>query len=355
MTTPAMQAVVMQDFGGPEVLVLGEVERPEPGPGEVRVKVEAVVINNTRDVLTRSGRHPFSRSVTPPHILGGEHAGIVDAAGEGVDPALVGERVAIAAVHGCGRCEWCVHKEDHACAQPVLIGVHRQGAYAEFAIAPVESALRIPSDLSSLDAAILATTGPVGLAQVEAAAIGEGDVLIVPGAAGALGSMVAELAARRGVIVVGLTRDVDRAGAMPLSVKTLVNVSAGDFEERLREACGPTGAHAVIDNVCVSPVWDACLAVLRTRGRVVISGAMGTAPVTIDPRRLYFSNQSILGVRTGNQATVERFWAEVIDGFRMHDGLVTTFALAEAAEAHRRVEAGDKAGHYALVTDGGLS
>lgn len=347
----SIRAVVMTDFGAPEVLEMLEVPRPEPGPGEVRVNVHAVVVNNTRDVLTRGGQHAFSRFVTPPHILGGEHAGEVDAVGEGVDPGLVGDRVAVSATLPCGHCEFCSAGEDEMCVSIGLIGVHRTGAYAEYAIAPAENLMAMPDDLSPSDGAVLITTGPVGLAQLNAAVVGEGDALIIPGVAGALGSMIAALAARRGVRVIGLARNPSRAQAMSLPVQAILDAGADDLEDQLREACGDSGAHAIIDNVCVPPIWDASLAVLRTGGRVVVSGQMGNSMLSFAPRRFYLSNHSILGVRTANRATEIQFWAEVSEGFRLPEGLVGTFPLAGAAEVHRLIETGGKAGHFALLTD----
>jgi D-arabinose 1-dehydrogenase-like Zn-dependent alcohol dehydrogenase len=350
-----MQAVVMSDFGSAEVLQWRQLGRPEPGPGEVRIKVEAVVVNTARDVLTRAGAHVFSRFVTPPHILGGEHAGEVDAVGAGVDPGLIGDRVAASATLPCGECEFCLAGRDEACVATGLIGVHRAGAYADYAIAPAANLAAVPDDLSCADAAVLMTTGPVGLAQVRAADVGPGEVLVVPGVSGALGSMAAALAARRGARVVGLARDLARASTMPLAVDTILDAGADDLEDRLREACGPSGAHAVIDNVCVPPIWDACLGVLGVGGRVVISGQMGDGRVELYPRRFYLSNHSILGVRTGNKAMESAFWREVTAGFRLPEGLVSTFPLASAADVHRLVEAGGKVGHYVLIAGDSLS
>jgi D-arabinose 1-dehydrogenase-like Zn-dependent alcohol dehydrogenase len=350
VATSTMQAVVMREFGGPEVLELTELPIPQPGPGEVRTRVEAVVVNNTRDVGTRSGSGPFSRFVSPPHVLGGEHAGTIDAVGAGVDPGLVGKRVVANATVPCGSCEFCATGEDQACVSIGLIGIHQQGAYAEFAIAPAANLHLLPDGLSAVDAVVLLTTGGVGLAQVQASGVGAGDVLVVPGVAGALGSMVAELAARKGVRVVGLARDTAHAQAMPLAADAIVDALADDLADQLRSACGPGGAHAIIDNVCVPAIWEACVSVLRPRGRVVISGVIGAGDITINTRRLYLSNQSIIGVRTGNTATLNGFWSEVEDGFRLPAEMITTFALTSVEDVHRQVEAGVKLGHYALET-----
>lgn len=350
-----MPAVLMRDFGAPDVLAVEHVRRPQAAPGEVRIKVEAVVVNNTRDVATRTGRHPFSRSVTLPHILGGEHAGEVDAVGDGVEPSWIGRRVAVAAAIPCGRCAFCRAGHDEACVQSEAIGIHRSGAYAAYTTVPITNVLPIPEGMSSVDAAVLLTTGPVGLAQLSTAELGAGDVLIVPGVAGALGSMVAALAVHRGARVVGIERDLTQATTLQLPVDAVLDSAADDLEQQLRDACGDSGAHAVIDNLGLPHIWSACSAVLAPRGRIVISGAVGDGTVVVDVRQLYIKNQSIIGMRTGNRQAVKDFWRDVSDGFRLPEGLVQTFPLADAADVHRLVEAGSKVGHYALLTGQSLS
>jgi L-gulonate 5-dehydrogenase len=351
MTSPdaTMEAVVMEEFGGPEVLAVTRVAVPEPAPGEVRVRVRAVTVNATRDVLTRSGAGAFSRFVEPPHILGAEHAGVVDAVGAGVDPELVGRRVAVHSAHYCGTCAACAEGAQSACAQLRLLGVHRQGSYAEYAVAAAEGVYELPEGLPFAEASALLTSGPVAHAQVRAAAVRAGATLVVSGVSGALGSMVALLAAARGVRVIGLARDVARAQALPLGAEAILDAGAGDLEERLREACGPAGAAAVIDNICRPPGWDACLAVLQPRGRVVISGTVGPGRVEIDTRRLYVNNQSLIGVRSCDVVDQDAFWAMVRSGFRLPPALVETFPLSAAAEAHRAVEDGRKRGSFVLV------
>lgn len=343
-----MHAVVMQQFGGPDVLRETQVPLPTAGPGEVRVKVEAVIVNTMRDVITRTGSGAFSRFVTLPHVLGGEHAGTVDAVGPGVDPELVGKRVAVSAACFCGECDSCSVGAQEDCSSFGLIGVHRQGAYSEFAVAPAANALEMPDDLTAAEGAALLTTGPVGLAQLNAAEVRPGETLVVTGVSGALGSMVAALAKGRGIRVVGLTRDVARARQMPLAVDALIDTLGEDLGQRLREACG-AGADAVIDNVSAEVSWAACLEVLKSRGRVVVSGALGAGQVSLDLRRLYLCNQSIVGIRTGNRAAQQAFWQCVVEGFRLPDRLLRTFVLHEAAEVHREVETQAKHGSYVLV------
>jgi D-arabinose 1-dehydrogenase-like Zn-dependent alcohol dehydrogenase len=342
-----MRAIVMTEFGAPDVLTASRVPRPEPAADEVRIRVAAVAVRTTLDVLTRSGGGAFSRVVTPPHILGGEHAGWVDAVGSEVEPELVGRRVAVRAAYSCGHCRWCAAGQEQACQDHKLIGVHRQGSYAEYTVVPRSTLFDVPDDMSFVDAAVLLATGPIAFAQLRAASLGAGDVLIVPGITGAMGSTVAALAASRGARVVGLARHAGLAESFAASA--IVDVTAGDLEARLREACGADGATAVIDNICTEPGWDACLAVLAPLGRVVISGTFGSGQAGINTRRLYLNNQSVIGVRTSNAADERAFWEQASHGFRLPSGLVQTAPLADAAEIHRQMENGPKNGHYALT------
>ena len=142
-----MRAVLMRSFGGPEVLAVEEVEVPEPGPDEVLVRVGAVEVSRTRDVATRSGRHPFSREVTLPHVLGGDFAGQVERVGPRVDASLVGRRVAVMNGVFCGRCTACDNGLQHECVNLNMIGIHRWGSYAEFARVPAANLYEIPDDV----------------------------------------------------------------------------------------------------------------------------------------------------------------------------------------------------------------
>lgn len=148
-----MDAVVMHRFGPPDVLVLQDVPTPTPGPGEALVRVGVVEVSRTRDVGTRSGQHPFSRSVTLPHVLGGDCAGVVESVGPHADPGLVGRRVAVMNTHTCGRCPACRAGCEYECADLEMIGIHRWGSYAQFVTVPVGNLHALPDDITLSEAA----------------------------------------------------------------------------------------------------------------------------------------------------------------------------------------------------------
>ncbi|MGV1050321.1 MAG: alcohol dehydrogenase catalytic domain-containing protein, partial [Solirubrobacterales bacterium] len=201
-----MRAVLMREFGAEGVLRLEEVEPPRPGPGEVLVRVAAVEVSRTRDIATRTGKHPFSRAVTLPHVLGGDFAGVVEEAGEGVDRGLLGRRVACSATQTCGECEACESGHEERCAELSLLGVHRRGSYAELAVVAAAIVHPIPDDLPMAEAAAMAADGPIALTQLDVAGAGEGSGLLVTGVTGALGSTLAALGGRLGAAVLGLSR-----------------------------------------------------------------------------------------------------------------------------------------------------
>ena len=342
-----MRAIVMEDFGGPEVLRWTETPDPHPEAGEVRVKVAAVEVSATRDAGTRSGRHPFSRFVSLPHVLGGDCAGTIDAVGAGVDRALVDRRVAVSNAVPCGRCRFCLDDHDGACESLQLVGVHRPGSYAEQVVVPAANARPIPDDLGFAEAAALAADGAIAFAQLEAGDVGDGTRLLVCGAAGALGSTLVTMAAALGAEVTALSRRspevLERWGA-----STVLRSDAPDLAERLQATTEGHGYDVIVDNIALPELVDAYMPALGIRGRVIMSGAMGAKPIAFAPQPFYVRSQAFIGVRTEDRRTRERFWQQVDAGLRLAPDAVEVLPLADAAGAHRRTEAGDKIGHLLL-------
>lgn len=132
-----MKSVVIEK---PGVLRIAERERPQPGTGEVRVKVVAAGICGS-DVHIFHGNNPFARY---PRVIGHEFSGIIDAVGEGVDPARIGTRVAVDPVVSCGHCYPCSIGKPNVCTTLQVIGVHLDGGFSEYAVAPSRNAYPLP-------------------------------------------------------------------------------------------------------------------------------------------------------------------------------------------------------------------
>ena len=345
-----MRAVVMESFGAEDVLQLADVPDPPADAGEVLVRVGAVAVSRTRDVATRTGRHPFSAQVSLPHVLGGDFAGVVEAVGAGVSPELVGRRVAVANSVGCGHCPACRAGHEEQCPQLQMLGIHRWGSYAELVSTPAASLSMIPDDLPLAQAAAMAATGPIALTQLQAGRVAQGSWLLVTGATGALATMLAVLARHLGAQVIGLSRRPDQVSA---GLGLVAGLDSGDegLADAIRAHAGPAGAGAVMDNVCDGETFTRYLPALSIGARIVVSGAIGVErppvlPVPAQP--FYVRSLSLLGVRTSNREDIDRFWGLVGAGLRLPEELVTRWPLGQAAEAHTQIAHGAATGHTVL-------
>lgn len=346
-----MRAVVIHEFGDAEVLQLEQLPDPEPGPGQALVEVAAVEVSRTRDVATRSGRHPFSRQVTLPHVLGGDFAGTVVGVGPGADPELIGRRVVAANTETCGRCEDCLTGNQPRCTHLTMLGIHRQGSYAGLAVVSTKALREIPEAIPMPVAAALAADGPIAFAQLALGGVGPGTRVLVTGATGALGTTLAALAAELGAEVVGIAR---RPAAIPAALELRARLDATDTElaARLLELGGGEGISVAIDNVADPDAFGRYFDALSNGARVVFSGAIGNPelPVLRVPAApLYLRSLSLLGLRTASPEAADAFWEMVAGGFRLPDGLIEELPLQEAATAHRRIAESSHVGHTVLV------
>jgi len=140
-----MQAIVIHEHGGPDVLQPADIPVPEPASGEALVKVKAVSVNGFLDVSNRMGQVAFAR-YSFPHVLGSEHAGTIAALGPDSESAFrVGDQVVVSNRITCGSCANCRAGREEACLELGVIGVTTPGAYAQYSAVPVETVLRGPA------------------------------------------------------------------------------------------------------------------------------------------------------------------------------------------------------------------
>ncbi len=344
-----MHAVVIHEFGGPEVLTHERVPTPAPGPGEVLMQVAAVSVGRFLDVAARAGHHPYQGYVFP-HTFGAEHAGVVAAVGPDVDAALVGRRAAGFPNVTDGTCEQCLRGYDELCTSLQLLGMHRSGAYAQYVALPARNLHPVPDDITAEQVAGLALAGPLAMNQLRRAGFTAGQWVLVQGGAGALGSITAGLALHLGGRVIATSRSAEKRRALlDLGVDAALDASAEDFVDQVLQLTGGRGADVVIDNLGQREIWVRSQACTATGATIVSSGAFLGHDVPVDLRELYIRGQRIVGVRTGNAASVTALWAEVDRGFRPVMG--TAFQLEDAEQAHRMLEDDANVGRVVLLVD----
>ena len=274
-----MKAVVFHQHGGPDVLQVAEVERPEPGADDVLVRILAAGICH-HDVLSRSGKIPGK----PGRILGHEIAGEICAVGADVPPARVGEAVVIYQRLFCGSCRYCLSGRQDLCRNSRVLGEQGGGGYAEYACVPARNAVPIPDGVDMTTAALAVC--PVGTsvrAALGVAATEPGQIVLVTGAGGGLGLHQIQVAKSVQARVIAVTSSQDKAALVRAAGADEVIVSPDlRFSGEVWRLTGKQGADVVLENV-VTGTFGESLRSAAQHACVVVLGNIGARPVDIDP------------------------------------------------------------------------
>lgn len=324
-----MLAIDPEAPGGPDVLQPVRRPVPRPGAGEVLIRVAAAGLNRP-DVLQRQGNYPPPPGA--PSILGLELAGTVVAVGADAPEDLVGQPV---------------------CA--LVAG----GGYAEYAAAPAGSCLPIPAELTMAEAAAIPETlFTVWTNLFERAFAVEGDIVLVHGGTSGIGTMAIALANIFGLeIIVTAGSDEKVAAARSLGADHAINYKTEDFVKRVREITGGAGVAIVLDMVGGDylPRNLKCLAEDGRHVSIAVQrGAKAEIPIfDLMRRRLTLTGSTLRGRDAGFKSLVadelaRTVWPHVEAG-RLKPVMDRTFPLARAADAHRRMEAGEHVGKIVLT------
>lgn len=303
-----VRAVVLTGFGGLDKLEYREdVPDPEPGVGEVRVRVGAAGINNT-DVWTREGA--YGRDADPdrqsgwraggfvfPRIQGADVVGLIDAVGEGVPAVRTGERVLVDPALYVGA--------EVDLVTTAYLGSERDGGFAELVTVPAANAHRIESNLADAELATFPTAYATAIRMLGRAGLRPGESLLVTGAGGGVGSALVQLGVLRGAEVVGVTSGAKREQLRALGARD-VDRDAGDLVEQLRVVGAE--APAVVADVVGGPLFPALLDLIAPLGRYVVAGAIAGPLVRADLRTVYLKQLQLIG---SSMATHEDF-AELV-------------------------------------------
>lgn len=305
--------VVATDFGGPENLLLVDVDVPEPGPGQVRVAVRAAGVNPV-DVKSYSGAFGTDPAQLPKP-LGSEASGTVTAVGNDVD-VRVGDEVAV---------------------------FRAPGAYATDLLVEADAVVAKPAEVDWADAAGLLLTGSTAVHALTATDVAEGETVLVHGGSGGVGLMAVQLAAGRGARVIATASERNHALLRELGAEPVV-YGAG-LLERVR-GLAPDGVHAALDLIGTDEALEVSLALVENRSRIativnfegggdagikVLGGGPGADP----------GDELRQAARPDLLAMVARGELRVL--------VEATYPLAEAGEAHQRIAGGHVTGKLVLL------
>jgi len=324
-----MQRVEVTEFGDSDVLEVTDAEKPEPGPGQVRIEVEAAGVNFA-DIMQRRGH--YVGGPEPTYVPGMEAAGTIDAVGEGVEREEGGRVVAMTG----------------------------QNAYAEYVLADAESLFEVPESMSFPEAAGFPVQFLTAHAVLhEWGELEEGERVLVHAAAGGVGTAAVQLASAAGAEVFGTASTDEKLDlAERLGCDHPINYVEDDFAEEILDLTDGEGVDLVLDGVG-GETFARSLDALSHFGRIVAYGAASGEPGQVDTTRLLFENKSVLGFHLGNslQRDPQRILASVPE---LQEMLVAgdlevvvgqTFPLEDAAEAHEAIENRETTGKVVLNPD----
>lgn len=335
-----MKAWVLHDIAGPQSFTLEEVATPEPGPGEVRVKLVRAALNHL-DIWTSLGM-PKPHL---PHVAGADGAGVIDAIGERVTTVLPGQEVVVNPSVGCGVCTSCLRGDTPLCAKYQILGEHRWGTLAEHVVVPSRNVLPKPDQLAWEEAAAYGLATGTAYRMLRRARLGVGDVLLVVGVGGGVSSAGLVLGIAMGATVYVTSTNTDKiCRAIQLGAAGGFN-STNMFAKELKEETG-AGADVVLENVGPA-TWEQSVRSLQPGGRLVTCGSTSGTKVEITVPHLFFKQLEVLG---STMFDYDEFAAvtNLIGSGRVPVVVDEVFAFDELPTALARLEAGQQLGKVVL-------
>lgn len=325
-----MKSIVITKPGGPEVLALEERPVPEPGPGEIRVRVHASALNRA-DLLQRRGSYPAPPGA-PADVPGLEYAGEVDAIGEGAGLWAVGNRV---------------------------MGIIGGGGHAEYVVVHEREAIRIPQNLSMDEAAAVPeaflTAYDALFRQLD---LKVGERVLIHAVGSGVGTAALQLARAAGANTLGTSRTAEklrRAGELGLEVG--IDTAREDLAEAVNQATYGSGVHAVLDLVG-GKLLEASLRVLALKGRAIVVGTTGGSKAEIDlglllRRRIHLFGTVLRSRPLEEKIALAREFSSsvlpLLSSGRIRPVVDSTFYFRDIRKAHERMESNSTFGKITLT------
>lgn len=336
-----MKAIVLRETGGPEKLLLEEVGDPQPGPNEVVVQLKAAALNH-RDVWIRIGRYA---GIKLPIILGSDGSGEVIDVGEGVGRALSGKAVVIYPAMNWG---------NDARAQGTdfrILGLPDNGTYAEKVRLPVTNVFPKPEALSFEEAAAVPLAALTAYrAVVTRAQVQKKETVVVTGIGGGVATCVLQIAHHLGArVFVTSASDEKLHRAKNLGAVGGVNYTSQDWVSELRTLAGEAGVDVVIDGAG-GETFDQSLGLLKPAGRYVLYGQTTGPTKELQVRRIFWKQLNVLGSTMGTRKEFEQVM-ELYGPGGLRPVIDMVFPLAQASEAHRRMDQAGQFGRIVLKID----
>jgi NADPH:quinone reductase-like Zn-dependent oxidoreductase len=334
-----MKAMRLREIEGPESLVYEDVPEPEPGPGEIVVRLHNAALNR-RDVFVTRGQYPGAKPDALPITLGSDGSGEVAARGEGANGPSEGTDVVINPALHWGKDPSVPGKEYR------ILGLPDEGTFAQFVSVPADHVFPQPSHLSHDEAAAI----PLGAltayrALVTRGQVQEGETVVVPGIGSGVATFVVQMAAVLGArVFVTSGSDEKIEKAKELGAEGGVNYNNEGWSKELKSMAG--GVNLSVDHVG-GEAFDALVSLAAPGGRIVTFGATVGPKVTVVMPRIFLKHLTVLGTAMG---TSEEFGAmlDLYQEHGLHPVINERFPLEETTAAMQHMEEGAGIGKIVL-------
>ena len=341
-----MKAIVFHQHGGPDILRYEDVPRPAPGSGEVLIRLRAAALNRL-DLWVREGWPGLK--LTLPHISGADGAGDVELSGKGVSDFTEGDRVVIDANIGCGECNACLAGRDNRCRDWHLLGETIHGTLAEYVVVPARNLLKMPVSIDYGPAAaaslvfLTAWHSMITRGQLQA-----GETVLVIGASGGVNTASIQIAKLAGATVLVVGANAKKlALAESLGADTLIDRSkVENWSKAVYLATNRKGVDVVVDNVGAGTMPLSMRAATKG-GRILTVGNTAGPTFEIDNRFIFGKHLSILGSTMSPIEDFRTVMGLIFSG-KLKAVIDRHYPLQDAAEAQRRLEAGEQLGKIIL-------
>lgn len=337
-----MKAALFYEHGTPAVLRLEDVPTPEPGLGQVRLRVAACALNHL-DLWVRRGLETVM-----PHIGGADIAGTVDALGADVHGVRAGDRVVVDPSWSCGECAWCARGEESVCASYRIIGEHTQGGLAEYVVVPARNLFAVPDDYPIERAAaapLVFLTAWRGL--MTRARLAAGEAVLVTGASGGVATAAIQIARHAGARIYAVTTADNIEQVRALGADIVYDREQVDYSKQIWADTGKRGVDVIFDSVGEA-TWRQNVRAAGRLGRIVVYGGTTGPRLETDARLLFWKQLELIGTTMSNRREFAAVMRLVFAGV-LHPVIDVTWPLERVREAHERLEAGQQFGKIVLV------
>jgi NADPH:quinone reductase-like Zn-dependent oxidoreductase len=341
-----MKAIVIHEYGAPEVLRYEDVAEPQPRSGEIRIKVHAATVNRVLDVSLRAGHEQY-RGPVLPLVPGVDCAGTVDAVGPDVTRWRVGDRVAAA---GIMPLDVCAEDGGNYTGPRGMMGIKRPGGFAELVCVPAVAGVRIPQNLDFHRAAVVLRHVPTAWNLLfHVAELRYGETVLIMGAGGNLGTVGIQIAKNViGAHVIAAAGSDDRVQlGRKLGADHGINYQTHNIRDEVMRITADKGVDVLYDNIANPTVLPVAFRAIGMDGRLVTAGAHAGPNVSIDFSHLYHKRITIKG-RPGYTPSDLPHCLEAAAEGKVVPQIERVLPLSRAVEAHRMVEAHEGQGKIVL-------